>query len=221
MDIEEILKNQSEELLEIDLCCLEEELDTGGYSRLYAARCKNLISAIRNRKTFAVNKVVDDDQQEDPVSQIREVPLGQLSPFSTPSPSARSVGMTPDDLLWSHVLDARRGSRQRSDLIKLLECEQALDERFVEAHIGDMTQEELSVFLEHRDFSEPFLDRYFSVLDSAKVGRFQLFSEEFFIRHFSEMNPTIVLKQGKNPWRKKEARSKKLDTFLRIKGVRF
>lgn len=221
MDIEGILKNQSEELLEIDLCCLEEELDTGGYSATYTVRCKNLISAIRNKKTLPAKKVADAEPQGGLASQIHEVPLDRLSPFSTPLPSAKSVGVTADDLLWSHVLDARRGSRQRADLIKLLENERALDERFVEVHIGDMTQEELCIFLEHRNFSEPFLDRYFSVLDSAKVGRFQLFSEEFFIKHFSEMNPTIVLKQGKNPWRRKEARSKKLDTFLRIKGVRF
>ena len=31
----------------------------------------------------------------------------------------------------------------------------------------------------------------------------------------------LVLQKGKNPWRSKENRSKKLDTFLRLKGVHF
>ncbi len=222
MDVEEILKTQSDDLLEIDLLCLEEELDTGGYPKRYVARCKRLISELRNLKKADMGNVKDcAGEREGAAPIVREVPLDRLSPFSTPSAAPKGDGETSDDALWTRVLDARRGSQPQSDLCGLLEKEAALDERFVEARIGDMTQEELSVFLEHRDFSEPFLDRYFSVLDPGKIARFQLFSEEFFIRHFSEMNPTVVLKQGKNPWRKKEARSKKLDTFLRIKGVRF
>lgn len=221
MDVEEILKNQSDELLEIDLRCLEEELDTGGYAKRYVKNCKELISKIRNQKRAgAKNNAEDGDTREESASMIHEVPLDQLSPFSSPSVDAKSAVST-DGSLWNRVLDARRGSQQQSDLRGLLKRERALDEQFTEAHIGEMTHEELSVFLECRNFSESFLDRYFSVLDPGKIARFQLFSEEFFINHFSEMNPTIVLKQGKNPWRKKDARSKKLDTFLRIKGVRF
>lgn len=228
MDVEGILENQSDELLEIDLRCLEEELDTGGYAKQYVAHCKRLISKIRNRK-MAGAKIVErndgaqeeGDTREGSASMIREVPLDQLSPFSQPPAAAKSAAEATDDLLWGCVLDARRGSQQQSDLRNLLHGKRALGEQFVEAHIGEMTHEELSVFLECRHFSESFLDRYFTVLDPGKIARFQLFSEEFFINHFSEMNPTIVLKQGKNPWRKKDARSKKLDTFLRIKGVRF
>jgi hypothetical protein len=34
------------------------------------------------------------------------------------------------------------------------------------------------------------------------------------------MDATIVLQHGKNEWRKKENRSKQLDVFLRLKGVK-
>jgi hypothetical protein len=40
------------------------------------------------------------------------------------------------------------------------------------------------------------------------------------MKHYSQMDATIVLTKGKNEWRKKEKRSKQLDVFLRLKGVK-
>ena len=67
---------------------------------------------------------------------------------------------------------------------------------------------------------EPFLEKYFGALDHDKIARYQLFSEAFFMKHYSQMDATIVLQHGKNEWRKKENRSKQLDVFLRLKGVK-
>ena len=71
-----------------------------------------------------------------------------------------------------------------------------------------------------RQFSEDFLEKYFSLLDADKIARYQLFSEKFFIRHYARMNAETVLTKGKNDWRKKENRSSQLDVFLRLKGVK-
>ena len=57
-------------------------------------------------------------------------------------------------------------------------------------------------------------------LDAEKIARYQLFSEKFFIKHFSQLDAEIVLTKGKNDWRKKENRSAQLDVFLRLKGIK-
>ena len=67
---------------------------------------------------------------------------------------------------------------------------------------------------------EDFIEKYFGALDHDKIARYQQFSEVFFMKHFSQMDYTIVLEHGKNEWRKKENRSKQLDVFLRLKGVK-
>jgi len=40
------------------------------------------------------------------------------------------------------------------------------------------------------------------------------------MRHYSELDTETVLSKGVNPWRDKSARSKQLEVFLRIKGVK-
>jgi hypothetical protein len=67
---------------------------------------------------------------------------------------------------------------------------------------------------------EGFLEKYFGALDKDKISRYQCFSEGFFIKHYSQLDATVVLTKSKNEWRKKENRSKRLDVFLRLKGVK-
>ena len=69
-------------------------------------------------------------------------------------------------------------------------------------------------------FSEAYLEQYFDILDSKMIALYQLFSEDFFMRHYSELDTETVLSKGINPWRDKSARSKQLEVFLRIKGVK-
>ena len=67
---------------------------------------------------------------------------------------------------------------------------------------------------------EEFLEKYFGALNKDKIARYQCFSESFFMKHYSQLDATVVLTKGKNEWRKKENRSKQLDVFLRLKGVK-
>lgn len=67
---------------------------------------------------------------------------------------------------------------------------------------------------------ESFLEKYFGALDPDKVARYQEFSEQFFMKHFSQLDAVAVLAHGKNEWRKKDKRSKQLDVFLRLKGIK-
>ena len=55
-NIREILLTQEAELLEIDLDCLEEQLETGDYDYQYAKSCKETIAAIRHKRQQAAAK---------------------------------------------------------------------------------------------------------------------------------------------------------------------
>ncbi|MCR5783783.1 MAG: hypothetical protein K6G90_13735 [Clostridia bacterium] len=94
-----------------------------------------------------------------------------------------------------------------------------MDADFVDKHLSYFKPWELDAIISVKQMPEEFLEKYFGVLDHAKIARYQQFSESFFIKHFSQLDTEIVLRYGKNPWRKKENRSKQLDVFLRIKGV--
>ena len=95
-----------------------------------------------------------------------------------------------------------------------------MDAAFIEKHFSFFKEWELNAILSVKQLGEPFLEKYFGALDHDKIARYQLFSEAFFMKHYAQMDATIVLQHGKNEWRKKENRSKQLDVFLRLKGVK-
>ena len=92
-----------------------------------------------------------------------------------------------------------------------------MDADFVDKNYGLFKSWEIGAIISVKQMGEPFLEKYFGALDLEKVARYQEFSEQFFMKHFSQLDATIVLTKGKNAWRKKENRSKQLDVFLRLK----
>ena len=115
----------------------------------------------------------------------------------------------------------RRSDKSKSLFREYLRNQPLIDEAFLDANLSFFDDWEISALLDHLRLSEPFLEKYFSSLNADRIATTQLFSEEFFMRHFASFKAQLVLQKGKNPWRSKENRSKKLDTFLRLKGVHF
>lgn len=95
-----------------------------------------------------------------------------------------------------------------------------VNEAFIDQNIVFFMPMELSAILMNHESRRAFLEKYFASLDAEKIARYQLFSEKFFIRHFSQLDAETVLTKGKNDWRKKENRSAQLDVFLRLKGIK-
>ena len=221
MNIKEILLTQEAELLDIDLDCLEEQLETGDYDYHYAKSCKATIAAIRQKRRQAVEQQRQSQRKPSEKPELPQIPLGELSPHSAPSQSAGRPALSKDQQVMSAIEATRVGDGSQSAFIKLVRNTPELDERFVKAHINELSKSELSTLIERMSFSEEFLEQYFPTLDHNAIARWQTFSEEFFIKHFTDLSATTVLKQGKNSWRKKENRSNKLDAFLRLKGVRY
>ena len=145
------------------------------------------------------------------------VSTDSLSPFNDVKVPEKS----PFEVVSADIAVIRRAEKRKSLFREYLVKQPLLDEGLVDDYFSFFDEWEMGAILDGRQMSEEFLDKYFDSLDADCIARKQLFSEEFFMKHFNGMNADLVLNKGKNPWRAKGARSSKLDTFLRLKGVRF
>lgn len=247
MDIKGILTNQWAELLDVDLASLEEELATGGYDSSYVLECNDAIWRIRRERTDAFRKellakkesaegskalepsagmpkakIVKEPGKKPELSvnvplseSVMAVPATELSPYGTP---AAQPEPTEGEKLMRQLKLIRLSAKPLDELEEYL-MGSPFDEAFIERNISVFRGAELSVVLGCYGFDEDFLEKYFNVFDADDIAKTQRFSEEFFMRHYAELDAQTVLEQGVNGWRKKGARSKKLDMFLRLKGV--
>ncbi|MGN1416262.1 MAG: hypothetical protein ACI4XF_05435 [Oscillospiraceae bacterium] len=213
MDILEILKTSSSDLLPEDLELFKTELAVGGYSEEYQKECTELIKALENWQQEA---------KPTKTSDISEVVSAMQVDASQINPNGQSKSTVPFLEQFKADLNAMRLSEKyRSSFRTYIKQHPEFDESFVDANFSLFEEWEIEAILSELTFSEQFLEKYFSVLDKNKIARYQLFSEHFYQKHFSDFDAETVLKKGKNEWRKKENRSKQFAVFLRLKGVQY
>lgn len=220
MDILDILKNSGKELYSEDLDFFETELATGGkYDAAYQAQCRSIIKRMRfwmrTGEEETVTEACDQERMGTPAALM--VDVDKLAPESS-NPLMKD--RTPDEILFQRISRLRESSSYKSEFKKYIKEQDIVDGAFVEKNYAFFDDWELNAILSVKQFEEPFLEKYFGALDHDKIARYQLFSEAFFMRHFAQMDYTVVLQHGKNEWRRKENRSKQLDVFLRLKGVK-
>ena len=215
MDILEILKKSGKDLYPEDLDFFETELATGGhYDAAYQSECRALMKQIRNWQKADKPAVVT----QTPKGKTKgvEVDISKLAPKE----ANPALDMPADQRLFLDITKLRDDSSYKTKFKKRIQDADFVDAAFVEKHFSFFKEWELNAILSVKQLGEPFLEKYFGALDHDKIARYQQFSEAFFMKHFSQMDYTIVLQHGKNEWRKKENRSKQLDVFLRLKGVK-
>lgn len=244
MDVREILRSDAAGLLEEELEMLEEELATGDYDSVYRTECAKLIEDERHTRKVAQTKAKaavttgggPDGMAPKPigegsrkavttssakvqiphdVSPSVTVSADSLSPYNTVNMPKK----TPYETVSADVAAIRRSEKRKSMFREYLRKQPLIDEAFLDAHLSFFDDWEMGAILDHIKLSEAFLEKYLSALDADKVATTQQFSEEFFMKHYSAFDAKLVLLKGKNAWRSKEQRSRKLDTFLRLKGV--
>ena len=215
MDILEILKKSGKDLYPEDLDFFETELATGGnYNAAYQAECRALIKQIRNWKKAPapIEKTATARGESGGIEMdISKVAPKEANPV---------MDMPQDQRLFLDITKMRDESSYKTKFKKRIQEADFVDAAFIEKHFAFFKEWELNAILSVKQLGEPFLEKYFGALDHDKIARYQLFSEAFFMKHFSQLDYTIVLQHGKNEWRKKEKRSKQLDVFLRLKGVK-
>ena len=215
MDILEILKKSGKDLYPEDLDFFETELATGGhYDAAYQAECRALMKQIRNWKKASAPS--DDPAKAKGKSGGIEMDISKVAPKE----ANPVMDMPQDQRLFLDITKMRDDSSYKTKCKKRIQEADFVDAAFIEKHFAFFKEWELNAILSVKQLGEPFLEKYFGALDHDKIARYQLFSEAFFMKHYAQMDATIVLQHGKNEWRKKENRSKQLDVFLRLKGVK-
>lgn len=213
MDILEILRTSSSDLISEDLELFKTELAVGSYSEDYQKECLQLIKELENREKGENSKKIKDVNDAAFKMNIDTVRLNYKEK------SQRIVSFS--EQFKSDLNAMRLSEKYRSSFRTYIKQHIEFDESFVDENFNIFEEWEIEAIVSEISFSEKFLEKYFSVLDKDKIARYQLFSEHFYQKHFSDFDTETVLKKGKNEWRKKEKRSNQFAVFLRLKGVQY
>lgn len=220
MEILKILEESGNHLYLEDLDFFETELATGGhYDAAYQAQCRSKIKELRawlNGKNDT-ETVQFGGKKGNTVPSGIVVELGDLAPEDA-NPVAASL--TPEQIILRDIMAMREINSYKANFKKYVAEKVEIDTAFVDLHYSFFRPWELDTIISAKQMGENFIEKYFGALDHDKIARYQQFSEGFFMKHYSQLDYTIVLEHGKNEWRRKENRSKQLDVFLRLKGVK-
>ena len=215
MNILDILKNRKNELYLHELEFFVAELKTGDYSKEYVKECLTLISDIKKMKKPQNVNVIKELSDSFDSKSILINPSDLIDGYKC----SNKEDLSCEEQVKVEIVRLRKKSDYNTLFMNFVnECD-LLDEPMIENIFNFLTPFELSTLIELRKFSETFLDKFFADLDHSKIAKHQYFSEDFFIRHYNDLNYNTVLQKGINEWRKRENRSNRLNVFLRLKGV--
>ena len=214
MDVLGILQNSGNDLLPDELEMLCAELDTGDYAADYTESCKKLISELRNWSRAAQTTQPSSKSFPDALILSPDALVPEHAGIPTPPP------IPPEKVVSSDLQRMRTEKDYKTAFKNDVKASTIIDEAFIVSHFAMFKDWERNAMLACIQFSESYLEQYFSVLDTKMIALYQLFSESFFMKHYAELVAETVLTKGVNPWREKGQRSRQLDVFLRIKGVK-
>lgn len=231
MDILRILKESASVLIPEDLDFFETELATGGpYDDDYQVQCKIEITRIRkwmNGEGSSEEGSSEPKSQPDSVSAADDnkkiVSKGVVLETVDIIPCGaedKSGGLSTVERVVADIKSLRSRSNYRTAFKTYVKNSSVINADFLDKNFSVLESWEMDAIASVKQLGEDFLEKYFDAIDHEKIARYQLFSEGFFMKHFAQMDASIVLEHGKNEWRKKENRSKQLDVFLRLKGVK-
>lgn len=213
MNILNLLTEHPESLIPEDFEFLETEIQTGDYTELEKHHLLEKLTEVRN---WMKPSEPDDTYRMEAAPKKGGRMMLNLSALL---PQQQRLPQSPEDILRQELENLRAEKHYKTLFKDYIKHTDNLTEAEIDRYFQLFTPYEIGAMVEVRQFSEAFLEKYFHVIDHDKIARYQLFSEVFFLKHFLELDVELVLK-GKNEWRKKENRSKQLDVFLRLKGIK-
>ncbi len=210
MDPFDLLNNHKEDIELPDIEMIRIALETGPYNAKDREKGMKLLNEVYQRLTTP--------------NPEKEQPVAESAPISQEVEKLSSAPLSDEQV--------RKIVKTRLGIIRVSSSTLALGVRSLLNSFGDrapldvfclcadlFSATEISSVLSWLNLGEENLAKYWAILNKGDIARYQLFSEDFYILHFNDLNVNIVLKQGKNPWRKKDAMSPKLTMFLKLKGV--
>lgn len=227
MDILGMLQNDMDELCEEDIAMIEQELAVGTYTEEYKSQCRLHILQITHHFEQKKKEKVYQTAQSQGLSTRLFMQEADVTVIASVEPESGGIVLeekrqdkTKAEIFREELRKMREMSEPAKRFTDYIDDNDFITNEFIDQSFNEFSESERNILLRKRTFTEEFLDKYFSVLDKGTLVMNQLFSEEFFMKHYNDMPVKLVLTKSKNPWRTKAKRSKKLDTFLRLKGVK-
>lgn len=225
MDILGMLQNDMDELCEEDIEMIQEELDVGDYSYEYKQQCRLHILKITHY--FEQKKKEKAYQGPQELSSRLFKTEEDVTVVTTSSDTTGEIvevapkrEKTKAEEFREEIQKMRSMAEPEKRFVAYIEENEFITNDFIDQNMNELNEPERNALLRKRQFTEEFLEKYFDVLDHGTLALNQLYSEEFFMKHYAQLPVKVVLTRSKNPWRTKAKRSKKLDSFLRLKGVK-
>lgn len=212
MDILKILNDLSNELYLEDLEFFETELSTGEYDDEYVSKCK---SKILQLKTWMKCKDLYENK-----NKLKKSKTGVMVDLANIVPENQENKPKTAEIIFKDIRRIRKEEFYKKKFKTYIEDRREIDKEFVEKNFAFFEKWEIDTIITMIQMGEEFLEKYFAAIDHDKIAKYQLFSESFYIKYFAQLDTKLVLEKGINEWRKKENRSKQLDVFLRLKGVK-
>lgn len=217
MDILETLSKHSSDLFLEDCEMFLEELEIGEYSKSYKEKCKHLIK-LRMEELLKQN--AENITKNDKSEETKEKGFQSFVSYEDLTNCQNQVSATKEEILFKDINFYRKNLKHIENFSKLLaENLDFFTVEYFEKNIKNFEQTEIDEILKQIQFEESFLEMNYSILNKSVIGKYQKFSEEFFMKHFNDFAVSTVLKSGVNEWRYKKNRSSKLTVFLKLKGV--
>lgn len=213
MEVLEMLKNNLEELTLDELDMLIDELNTGLYSQAYKEECLSIIhEEIKKRKT-PPDPIASVEAEPTPISKEGD---GQ----KVENPKKKTVKeMTKEEL--SNLLILYRTSSNVEEKITEWVANREIDADFLLKRYNEFSNQELICAFNLIKVPEDDLFVYLKALPKGTIERTQIISEDFFIKHYEDMNITALKSNRKNAWViDPSQRSSKLIIFIKMKGIK-
>lgn len=208
MEVLEMLKEQGDKLTNEELKFLIDELNTGSYSQDYKEECFGIIDQIKkNRKHGKVEKGKE---------------------------TIHTVIMTPEEIkdrLDKNALSAEDRFFRDLEVARMTNSGDQVVEKYINENIlgGDFFIKKFKKFndfevrkiLELIELADKQIEELFAIAPHGAIEMTQNISEEFFIKHFDEIDIKSLKKNKATNWIiDPSQRSKKIIIFLKMKGVK-
>lgn len=208
MEVLEMLKEQGDKLTNEELNFLIDELNTGSYSQDYKEECFGIIDQIKkNRKHGKVEKGKE---------------------------TIHTVIMTPEEIkdrLDKNALSAEERFFRDLEVARMTNSGDQVVEKYINENILDgdffiknfkkFNDSEVRKILELIELTDKQIEELFAIAPHGAIEMTQNISEEFFIKHFDEIDIKSLKKNKVTNWIiDPSQRSKKIIIFLKMKGVK-
>ena len=208
MEVLEMLKEQGDKLSNEELKFLIDELNTGSYDADYKEECFGIIDQIKKNRNLS--------KKEKGKNTVHTV-------IMTPNEIKNRLDKTALNVedRFFRDLEIARMTKASDQVIEEFIGDKLLDGEFFLKNLNIFNDVETQKIFNLIQLSDKQIDELFGVVPEGVIELTQKISEDFFIKHFDDIDIKSLKKNKATDWIiDPSLRSKKITIFLKMKGVK-